>query len=127
MSSHVMRIPGDSILISADAARAIALVMRRHEEEVSRQGGKTLQPVVDIRHDLERATNSGIPGDVRKKIEESDNGISEEISVEKAAKMLGVSDRHVRNLINNQTLTGKKRRNKWMITKREVEDYMNDR
>lgn len=122
-----MRIPGDSILITADAARAIALVMKSHEEEVSRKGGKTLQEVVDIRHDLERATNSGIPGDVRKKVEESDNGMSEEISVDKAAEMLGVSDRHVRNLINNRTLTGKKRRNKWMITKQDVEVYMNDR
>lgn len=122
-----MKIPGDSILITAKAARAIAVVMKRHEVEVSKQGGQTIQPVVDIRLELERLTNSGVPGEVRKQVEESDNGISEEIGVEQAAEMLGVSSRHVRNLINSQTLTGKKRRNKWMITKQEVEDHMNGR
>lgn len=125
ISNHVFLIPGKSVIITEEAARKVAAVLERRETEIDLRGGTVHPELVNIRLALQNA--SADPQKQRNAIENWDDGISEELSTAEAAELIGVSDRHVRNLAERGVLTRDKRAGKLWLNRLEVEQYVNDR
>lgn len=125
ISNHVFLIPGKSVILTEEAARKVAAILERRETEIDLRGGTVHPELVNIRLALQNA--SADPQKQRNAIENWDDGISDELSTAEAADLIGVSDRHVRQLVARGDLTGDKRAGKLWLNRLEVEQHVNDR
>lgn len=125
ISNHVFLIPGKSVIITSEAAQKVAAILERRETEIDLRGGTVHPELVNIRLALQNA--SADPQKQRNSIENWDDEISDELSTSEAAELIGVSDRHVRDLVAQGKLSGDKRAGKLWLNRLEVEQHVNDR
>lgn len=124
-SNHVFTVPCDSVLITKEAARAIAVILHRREKEIHLRGGAMPPQLVEIRKALQ--AGSAESDNQRTYMPEWDDKNSDEMTTTEAAEMLNMTDRSVRRLVANGKLPGLKRSERLWIKRMDIERFKDER